>query len=142
MKKLLIGIISFFLFTGLTSPAFAQNYGNGGSRPTGAPQSSVISINKTVQKPGTSTFVENLDSNDPKFQPGATVPFSITVTNTVTTTLTNIQVTDSFPTYMVNSADQKSTAVFSIPTLEVGKSQTFTFNGTIASASAVPQNQR
>lgn len=139
MQKLFFSIALFFSVMGLTSPVFAQVYE--------APQtlgetSSVISVNKVVQKPGSTAYSENLGTNDPKYLPGNTVPFRITVTNTGNTTLSNIQITDTFPAYMVHDKDMKPTAVFMIPTLEAGKSYTATVSGKIADATSLPNDQR
>lgn len=136
MKKLIItaGILSFSLL--FVPFAFAQTYENPGIT------SSILSINKTVQKPGSSSFVENLGTNDPKYAPGATVPFQIVVTNTGTTTLSNIQVQDHFPQFLTNASDNTASAAASIRSLAPGQSEVITLTGRVASTSALPVDQR
>lgn len=127
------------LLVGAASPAFAQMYE---SPLTPNQTSSVLGINKTVQKPGTTDFTENLNANDPKFFPGALVPFRITVTNTGSSRLSNIQVRDNFPRFLTNEKNNSSSATFSIPSLDPGKSQTFAFNGRLATAANLPADQQ
>lgn len=136
MKQLIIlaGVLtSFFILVPL---AIAQTYENPGVK------SSILSVNKTVQKPGTSSFVENLGVNDPKYAPAQSVQFQIVITNTGNTTLTNIKVADHLPQYLKNAADNSDSVTTTIPSLAPGQSQTITLTANIADAPSLPIDQR
>ena len=136
MKKLITtaGVLISFLI--LIPSALAQTYENPGIK------SSVLSVNKTVQKPGNSSFVENLGMNDPKYAPGNSVQFQIVITNTGNATLTNIQVADHFPQYLKNAADNSASASATIPSLAPGQSEVITLTAKIAETASLPTDQR
>lgn len=117
-------------------------YGGGTSCKEGS-----LKINKTVQHPKNTTYVENLGINDPKYVPEQTVNFQITVTNTGNTTIKGAKIKDVFPQYVnyrsgAGAYDKtKNILAFNIPDLEAGKSQTYTVSGTIATQASLPANQ-
>jgi uncharacterized repeat protein (TIGR01451 family) len=57
-----------------------------------------LSIDKKVQNPSTNAFVDNLGSNDVKYNPSSNITFQIKVTNTGTISATNVVVKDTLPT--------------------------------------------
>lgn len=87
------------------------------------------------------TFVDNLTSNDPRFQPATDVTFQITVTNTGDKTIPTLNVEDTLPsnTTFVSGAgnynSSNNTISYTISNLEAGKSNTQTFVARIANAS-------
>jgi len=59
-----------------------------------------ILIDKMVQKPGTSDYVDNLSVSDPRYKPGQTVMFKVTVKNTSNTTIGELTAKDYVPSYL------------------------------------------
>ncbi len=100
MKKILfLGLLITFL---LISPQiiFAQYNPScpsvyGAQCPTGN-----IAINKTIQNPQTGEYVDSLSANGPNFLPGEKVHFKIQVSNTGSSEIDNITVTDKFPQFL------------------------------------------
>jgi uncharacterized repeat protein (TIGR01451 family) len=63
-------------------------------------QSYSLIVDKMVQKPGTSDYVDNLSVSDPRFAPGQTVLFKVTIKNTSTTTFGGMTAKDFVPDYL------------------------------------------
>lgn len=105
---------------------------------------STLSIDKTVQNPTNSQYVDNLTFSDPKFAPEGQVMFRITVTNTGDTTLSDIKAVDSFPqnlSYVSGNGyfDTKArTFTMTIDSLKAGESKTFELKTQIAKESDLP----
>lgn len=104
MKKLIV-----FLFLTLLSVtavnADSGQYGQYGPYGGGAPSTSIM-VDKTVSravttKGGTTTYVDNNSASDARFAPGGRVLFQVKVKNTSDTTLTNVEVRDILPSYVV-----------------------------------------
>lgn len=110
-------------------------------------QPSSISITKNVFNPATNAFVHDLGTNDPNFRPGDSVTFQITVTNTGTTNLGSIHITDTLPSLMTfgqgpgvfNAGTNAIT--FTLSSLPAGQAQTFTFSTLVFDVSRFPENQ-
>lgn len=87
------------------------------------------------------SFVDNLTSNDTRFQPATDVTFQITVTNTGDKTIPTLNVVDTLPsnTTFVSGAgsynSSNNTISYTISNLEAGKSNTQTFVARIANSS-------
>lgn len=134
-------IATAIIFASLATPVMADNcsstYNAGNPCPTGVP-----SINKTVQNPVTKAYVENLGMNDPKLRANDTVHFAITVTNTGSSTLTNIPVQDTFPSYIYFvSADHQfdqGQQAFIINQLTPGQSETIYLEGKVVTENQLP----
>lgn len=106
-----------------------------------------LSINKTVLNPQTKQFVENLNINDPKYQPSFLVTFKISVTNHSTATMAKINVKDIFPQYVNFSSgdgvfDSKTkTLSFNITNLKSQETKTFTVIGKVVASEQISTNQ-
>ncbi len=59
-----------------------------------------IFIDKMVQKPGTSDYVDNLSVSDPRYKPGQTVMFKVTIKNTSNATIGELTAKDYVPSYL------------------------------------------
>lgn len=59
-----------------------------------------IVVDKMVQKPGTSDYVDNLSVSDPRYKPGEFVMFKVTIKNTSTTTFGGMTAKDYVPSYL------------------------------------------
>lgn len=150
MKNALIGlfILGFCLLS--TSPAFAAGtvscqpiYGGGQT----CAQTGNVAINKTVKNPQTGKFVDNLDINDPKFNTDQATQFQITITNTGSTTMSNISVKDIFPQFVLFMAGNGSfdsntkTLSFDVNNLNPNESKTFDITGKIVSKDKLPTDR-
>lgn len=97
-----LSIFSLYtLYFILSSPVMAQ-YGQYG-QPV---PSKTILIDKMVGKSGvtkggtTSDFTDNFSPSDPRFSPGQEILFRLTVKNTSSVTLTNVEVKDFVPDFL------------------------------------------
>lgn len=151
MKKSVIALcVSLLLFinAGLANAAGQSNchtiYGGGEV----CSNRIKFSIDKKVlvpNKPG--SFVDNLGTNDVKFQPGQQVTFKISVTNTGDRKIDRLDVQDTLPSYItfvsgVGTYDKNTNMLsYTISNLEKGATNEQTFVGVIAGADKLPQNQ-
>ena len=110
-------------------------------------QTGNVAINKMVLNPQTNTLVENLNINDPKYNPEQLVTFQLTVTNTSNATLARITVRDVFPVQVnyisgVGNFDAGSRALsFEVNNLGPNESRSFTLSGKVVSANQLPVDQ-
>src|SRR5450830_1234420 len=97
MKKLLLSLFLLSALSFLPGKAYAdcQTVYGGGQTCT----YSSFSLQKFVQVPGQSNFVNNLYSDSP-FALSQTVNFKIIVTNTGSQDLSSVTVIDTFPQYV------------------------------------------
>lgn len=102
-------------------------------------QTDSIEINKTVQNPKDSKFVENLGSNDPKYSPGQNIQFQITIKNTSGNKINNITIKDSLPRYVncdfsgIGLCDNTTRIItINIDTLNRNEAHTMIIKGKIA----------
>ena len=106
-----------------------------------------VFINKTVLKPGSSDFVDNLGINDPKYSPASNVTFHITVTNNGGDTVSKVTVKDVLPQFVSfvsgpGSFDSNTKVLtFDVGNLAAGESRTFTIAAKVADADKLPSNQ-
>jgi uncharacterized repeat protein (TIGR01451 family) len=106
-----------------------------------------ININKTVLNPQTNQFVDNLNINDPRYQPGSTVTFQIAVTNTGSSNISRMQVSDVFPQYLTFSSgtgnfdSNTKTLTFEVDNLAVNEVRNFTILGKVVDSSQIPLAQ-
>lgn len=59
-----------------------------------------ILVDKMVQVPGTSNYVDNLSVSDPRYKPSEFVMFKVTITNKSTTTFGGMTAKDFVPDYL------------------------------------------
>ncbi|MEX2007716.1 MAG: hypothetical protein WD992_03005 [Candidatus Levyibacteriota bacterium] len=117
-------------------------YGGGQSCVTSAN----IAINKKIQNPANSQFVDNLGTNDTKFTVDQNVAFQLIVTNTGSNTIDRVVVKDVFPQFVSfvagpgNFDANSKTLTFEVNSLATGESRTFTVTGKVAADSALIQN--
>jgi uncharacterized repeat protein (TIGR01451 family) len=148
MKKVLILIlVGFFLLASRTTTnasVTCQPIYGGGQTCT---SSGNIQISKTVQNPQTGAFVTSLGINDPKFSPGQTVPFQVTISNTGGSNISQVTVSDIMPQFLNfvsgpgNFTANNQTLTFTVSNLAAGASQTFNVIGQVVGANQLPTNQ-
>lgn len=63
-------------------------------------QSYSMIVDKMVQKPGTSDYVDNLSVSDPRYKPTNNVMFKVTIKNTSTTAFGELIAKDYVPSYL------------------------------------------
>jgi uncharacterized repeat protein (TIGR01451 family) len=142
MKKILFGLL-LLGFTGfLPGKAYADCQALYGGGQTCTNYS--FSLQKLVQIPGQSNFVNNLSINDPRYSLSQTVNFEIVVTNTGSNNISSVTIVDTFPQFVSFVAgpgsfnNSNNTLTFVVSNLNVGQSQTINLSGKIASTN-VPQ---
>ena len=99
MKKLIVFLATVGAFIFLTASVSAdciEQYGQYGQ----SCNSYSIIVDKMVQKPGTSDYVDNLSVSDPRFKPSDYVMFQVTIKNTSTTTFGGMTAEDFVPDYL------------------------------------------
>lgn len=148
MKALLI-FIAIFHFSFLIShlpkvyaqtPSCQPIYGGGQSCVT----TNSIVINKTVLNPQTNQFVDSLNINDPKYQPGFIATFQISVTNTGKSNVSKIDVKDIFPQYVnfgsgTGTFDTNTnTLSFSLTDLAPNETRKYGIVGRVFNAGQIP----
>lgn len=146
IRSILICLFAYSLIS-LSSPTLAAAqelipsclpiYGGGQN----CTQTDSIEINKTVQNPKDSKFVENLGPNDPKYSPGQNIQFQLTVKNTSGKTAKNITVKDNLPRYVncdasgIGNCDNSDrTITININTLNRNEARTIILKGKIATS--------
>lgn len=93
-----IVLVSCLLSLGV-SRVFAQSCTNQyGASVSCAPTD--LTINKQVKNPVTGVFVENLGTTDAAFGPGSEVLYRLTIKNSSGETFANVNVKDTFPSYI------------------------------------------
>ncbi len=149
MKKKLSfisGLLSLFILAGIAEGASTADcqpiYGGAGA----CEQNSAITINKQVRNPETNAFVENLTINNPQYQPGETIIFKITITNTSGGTVEKFDVYDFFPQYIDHvksdgKYDQvKKTLAFTVGQLKSKETKTFMVEAKAAAKEKLPDD--
>lgn len=152
MKTLVLSTLALLTVSAVTAPAFASGKVTPTPTPTVVeynctpsyggtvcPGQNII-IDKTVKNPDTNAFVDNLGTNDPKYNPTEVVSFTLKVTNPTNQTLQNVVVTDTLPaelTYVNGLENAKydvnaRTVTFTIAQLNAGETKTYTFNAKLA----------
>jgi uncharacterized repeat protein (TIGR01451 family) len=142
MKKVLLSLLLLGALSVFSSKAYAdcQPIYGGGQTCT----SNNFTINKLVQMPNGSNFVDNLGFNDPRFSPSQIVKYQLIVTNTGNSTIPTLNITDNFPQYInyvsgTGNYDANSkTLTFTISNLGAGQNQTVNLQAQIADSKTVP----
>ena len=100
MKKLFATFFTLVIGTWLLAlPVKADCVGQYGQYGQPCDSYSII-VDKMVAKPGTENYVDNLSVSDPRFAPGQTVLFKVTIKNTSTTTFGGMTAKDFVPDYL------------------------------------------
>jgi uncharacterized repeat protein (TIGR01451 family) len=142
MKKFLFSLLVLGALSFLPTKAYAdcQALYGGGQTCT----SYTFTLQKFVQVPGQSNFVNNLSINDPRYSLSQTVNFEIVVTNTGSSNISSINIVDTFPQFVSfvsgpgSFNNSNNTLTFVVNNLNAGQSQTYNLSGKIAN-SGVPQ---
>ena len=100
MKKVLFAFLTLVIGAWLlVTPVKADCVGQYGQYGQPCNSYSII-VDKMVQKPGTSDYVDNLSVSDPRFKPSDYVMFKVTIKNTSTTTFGGMTAKDYVPSYL------------------------------------------
>ncbi len=146
---LIFGLFSILLSPGIVTADNQKNcqpiYGGGES----CIQTGKVAINKTVRNPQTLQYVENLNAQDPKYSPGQTMQFQITVKNTSNTPIRNIEIKDRLPQYLdcaseaANQCNNTTKIIaFTIDNLNANEIRIYTLKGKVASISNLPEDKK
>lgn len=146
MKKLFLGLTLALLL--LSSSVNGANADCSTVYGGGTVCNYAFKIEKFVQTPGKGggNFVENLNSDGPKYSPNQNVSFHLTVTNTGSNTIPTITIVDTFPQFTSfvsgpGSFDTNNkTLTFSISNLGAGQSSTYTVVGKVGDTKVLPNN--
>ena len=97
MKKIFIFLLVAVIYYLVSNiPVYA---GCGGQYESPCYSYSIL-VDKMVQKPGTSDYVDNLSVSDPRYKPSEYVMFKVTIKNTSTTTFGGMTAKDYVPDYL------------------------------------------
>ena len=112
-----------------------------------------VTLDKKVMNPATGTkgmieaYVDNLSINDPKYLPDQTVKFQLTVTNVSNSVLSEVDITDTLPSY-INFASgpgsydkNKRVLTIKVMNLNPNESRTYTVAAKVADISKLPMGQ-
>lgn len=137
-NKILIAALAVLFVSSVFNPTAvkADSYSNNDNRKT-------LSIDKKIRSLNWSYYVDNISSAKKIFRNEELVEFKIKVTNTGTTNMKNIKVTDKLPPFLklvffpgtYNSADNK--IEWTIDELNAGHSQEFLVRAKIDKANEV-----
>lgn len=106
-----------------------------------------IVVDKMVQKPGSTDYVDNLSVSDPRFKPGNYVMFKVTIKNTSTTTFGGMTAKDFVPAYLTpiegpGTFDSASRIItFDAGAFNVDEQKTYYFKMQINSQANLPADQ-
>lgn len=148
MKLFLSSVLSAIIgltFVGVVSADTTTNctpiYGGGTNCATTG-----LVVDKKVKHPTLNQFVDNLNTNDPKYQGDQPIAFRVTVTNTGSNELKEITMVDTLPNYLTNvtssgAAELKNNHVtHKIGALKPGESKSFDITAAIVSEANLPNN--
>jgi uncharacterized repeat protein (TIGR01451 family) len=138
----LLSLVVLFSFLRFSALAECQPIYGGGSSCTSA----TLSVSKTVLNPATNSFVHDMGVTDQLFQPGQTVTFHISVTNTGTQTAQNVVVSDVVPQFISSTSPAindggGTTIAIPIGNLAPNQNQIVTVDETIGPTGSFPANQ-
>ncbi len=116
-----------------------QQYGGGETCYEGE-----LRLDKVVKNPSSGTYVDNLYSSDPNFSADQEVWFRLTIKNTGSDDLNDVEVKDKFPNYVLFVSgpgswdDANKTLTWKIDHLSPGESKDYEIKGKIVSESSLP----
>lgn len=139
--KFLAIVFALVAALSLTQPAQAEVapqcynlYNSPGSCST----STQFTVQKQIKNPATGQFVDNLPLDQGSVQPGSTVVFRITITNTKGLLIENFNLTDTLPDALTSVKTQKgnfnpanNTLSYYLDQLEPDASDSFEFEATV-----------
>lgn len=143
-KILLITLLTALITIFSSKAAFARcvsQYGGGETCYEGE-----LRLDKVVKNPSSGTYVDNLYSSDPNFSADQDVWFRLTVKNTGSDNLINIQVKDNFPNYVFfvsgpGSWDNSNkTLTWTIDNLSPSESKDYEIQGRIVNEGSLPND--
>jgi uncharacterized repeat protein (TIGR01451 family) len=143
MKKIFAFIAIVFLSLAVTVSVSA---GCGGQYESPC-QSYSILLDKMVQKPGTSDYVDNLSISDSRYKPGNTIMFKVNVKNTSSTTIGELTAKDYVPSYLTpmegpGSFDSSTrTITWNAGYFNANEQKTYYFKMAISSQANLPADQ-
>ncbi len=111
------------------------------------PPTKNILIDKKVNYPNATYFVDNISVSDTKFVPGQIVTFQLIVENNGNATRKDVTVTDQLPSYVefvsgAGSYDASNrTVTITIGSIDAGERRTFEINVRVVSLANLPSNQ-
>lgn len=111
---------------------------NGGK---GCTTSKNLSVTKQVKNPQTNQYVSSLSSQGPFFSPSQTIQFRVTIQNTSKSTIKDIRVVDTFPSYVIYQSgtgkfdSSKHTLTTTIDELQINGMHSYEITAKIASLS-------
>lgn len=105
-----------------------------------------LRVDKMVKRPDNGDYTDNLYSNNPNYSPDQEIWFRVTVKNTGNDNLTNIDVKDKFPDYVLfdsgngswNNNDKILT--WTIDNLSPNESKTYEIKGRIVGENSLPND--
>lgn len=106
-----------------------------------------ILIDKTVKRPDTGLFVDNVGINDPKFVPGQEVLFRLEVKNTGSGEFAKVTVKDTFPEYLdyiwgpLGWNSETRILQFDIYNLKAGESRQYEVMARVFTENRLPDNK-
>jgi len=159
MKTLVIGLTAF-AFIAFTGSAFATSNGGygtiecqpiyGGGETCETSNKFVLDkkvLHPTQTKGNVEVYVDNLTVNDPKYAPGQTIKFQLSVTNTGSSKLDEVTFTDYLPNYLVfvsgpGTFDSNSNKLtYKIENLNSNETKQFIIAAKVKDANVLPNTQ-
>ena len=152
MNKSILIIPALLMLFGFSPITASADYGSspcqpiygGGDTCATTPQ---LEINKKVQNPKSTLFVDNLSVSDPRFSASQTVTFKITVKNASTEKLSNLTISDILPNFVdfvsgVGTFDSKTnTLTLKLDKLESNEVRDFYIQAKVKSNNSLPTDQ-
>ncbi|MEK9169353.1 MAG: hypothetical protein AAB788_01270 [Patescibacteria group bacterium] len=146
MKKLAVFLATLGAFIFFANSVSADCVGQYGQY--GQPCNSYsILVDKMVQKPGTSDYVDNLSVSDPRYKPSEYVMFKVIIKNTSTTTFRGMTAKDYVPLYLTpiegpGTFDSASRIImFDAGAFAVDEQKTYYFKMQINAQANLPADQ-
>lgn len=143
-KILLITLMTALITIFSSKAAFArceQQYGGGETCYEGE-----LRLDKVVKNPSSGIYVDNLYSSDPNFSADQDVWFRLTIKNTGSDDLNDVEVKDKFPNYVLFVSgpgswnDSEKTLSWTIDHLSPNESKDYEIKGRIVSEGSLPNN--
>lgn len=105
-----------------------------------------LQVNKMVKNPESGNYTDNLYSNDVKYSPDQEIWFRVTIKNTGSDNLSNVEIKDRFPDYVLfdsgngswNATDK--TLTWKIDNLSPNESKDYEIKGRIVGSGSLPND--
>ena len=142
-NKILLMILSTALIMAFSAKVVSarcvEQYGGGETCYEGE-----LRLDKVVKNPSTGTYVDNLYSSDPNFSADQEVWFKLNIKNTGSDDLSDVEVKDKFPNYVLFVSgsgswnDTDKTLTWKIDHLSPGESKDYEIKGKIVGEGSLP----